>query len=110
MMIVVMMIVVMTVVMIAEVVTVIAFMMTVVMMRVVMTVVMIAEVVTVIAVMMTVVMIAEVIEMGQGLHLGAEIETDDIEGFKKVYVVRKFHYVCQLKMRFLGDFSYLSAV
>merc|ERR1711871_249103 len=91
----------MTVVMIAEVVTVIAVMMT---------VVTIAEVVTVIAVMMTVVMIVEVIDMGQGLHLGAEIETDDIEGFKKVYVVRKFHYVCQLKMRFLGGFSYLSAV
>merc|ERR1711871_798786 len=88
----------------------IVVMMIVVMMIVVMTVVMIAEVVTVIAVMMTVVMIVEVIDMGQGLHLGAEIETDDIEGFKKVYVVRKFHYVCQLKMRFLGDFSYLSAV
>merc|ERR1711871_1912227 len=88
----------------------IVVMMIVVMMIVVMTVVMIAEVVTVIAVMMGVVMIVEVIDMGQGLHLGAEIETDDIEGFKKVYVVRKFHYVCQLKMRFLGDFSYLSAV
>merc|ERR1711871_644571 len=88
----------------------IVVMMIVVMMIVVMTVVMIAEVVTVIAVMMTVVMIVEVIDMGQGLHLGAEIETDDIEGFKKVYVVRKFHYVCQLKMRFLGGFSYLSAV
>ena len=46
----------------------------------------------------------------EAAEIGAEIETDDIEGFKKVYVVRKFHYVCQLKMRFLGDFSYLSAV